>query len=822
MPRRELPVAKVTSGLLLLACAPSTARLSSDADFAIAVVHREGAATRAVAFEPTKPTDVRVEDSESLAVFEVQRGDFATDAAWSELRFEPDVGSRDCEVCPLPATHPPQLLGPGDRCLLPRFLPARDVDGTPVPKALANLVASGIAMSLAGQCPRATSRVPARVESNLRFISPETDPDPAEAAASSSRGTLVVSERMVSWVGNDGARRSLGRDEVPFRGPIRSILALADGAFLVASVEIGAPAGTQLTRIEDTLELSTVSLGAYPISLSTWELSERGAVLVGELNPGQLIGRGGILDCALGPTLDCEVIVSIPDVPAFGSVALLGGGRFAALGGGRIQRGTLAPGGADLEWVPVPPQILPWDLAALDSRLFVCADDLDRGGGGVVLEAVGDQFNPVLELSAAGCRRMHSLGPDRAVVSFADGQIALLTPSGSSLLPELTLARTGAAARMTSGPGLATLTGWDGRAHVARTTSTGISLDLVYGAPSQSPSIDAISTDGERFHVFSENPSLVRTFDGSGELVESQPISFPAPMAITHAAFDTRDRTHLVAGWVGPRPSLARVGADGVGLFLQLPNELIAIRDLVEVRPGVVAIAGTRSQLWLVDGASVRSVLIDWDDPYSAIVETAPTPLFPDEKTDEGALHEFRSIAISGGVGWIAGTHATLARSAFLGATPYAERVLLPPELRSTDDSESRRPTVLARARALSATHVLFAADELNDQRHSVPRMIEGRSLSATSPLLTEYPYARPPARVTDTSAGEPRAVFGTPETPAVLTVDGANNRTTLNFLGSPEAFVRLASRMSAAAESSTGVILLGSKDGRMALITTR
>ncbi|MEQ9504306.1 MAG: hypothetical protein RIT81_46045 [Deltaproteobacteria bacterium] len=106
------------------------------------------------------------------------------------------------------------------------------------------------------------------------------------------------------------------------------------------------------------------------------------------------------------------------------------------------------------------------------------------------------------------------------------------------------------------------------------------------------------------------------------------------------------------------------------------PPEPLAIddvRDLAVVASGAVVLADARGRLHLHDGAT-RTITIDWDDPLTEVVETAPGQPFgcgfsthPDDV--------LRAVAAWGGTAWAAGCDGALLRVAAYAEPPTATRV---------------------------------------------------------------------------------------------------------------------------------------------------
>ena len=146
---------------------------------------------------------------------------------------------------------------------------------------------------------------------------------------------------------------------------------------------------------------------------------------------------------------------------------------------------------------------------------------------------------------------------------------------------------------------------------------------------------------------------------------------------------DSRRGDYLMVGR-GLASFAARLDGDTATPFELPPSVVTNEPDLLavaEVAPGRHIVAGAMGTVLLIDGTEVRTIELDWDDPYTAEVETQMSPvqfcqLPPHLGSTWGeAGDRWRTVSSDGrGVAWIGGCWSSLFRIIVAGDRVEATR----------------------------------------------------------------------------------------------------------------------------------------------------
>lgn len=807
--RRAIAIAALT------ACVPSTVQPSSAGGFTFWTII--DATTRKPVSVGTKSV-VSVEPGQELVFFEAPhdafldgRGEVLSDELVPELRADLSCG------CSAFSREPPMRLYPGDACPLPPFLEPRLEDGAR-PSNLADLTES-ISLVRRGLCERARPSIGADRRTVMpEFVWPTVDPLPVDRIVlASDRSIFLFSEHQlvrIPALGPTLLKSRFDGVELPFRGPTRAVAEMPDGRVLASYFDPSTPLGFAFYAIDQGLEATPISLPVSERNL-VYQLAWQGnrlliALKIGFRIPGVAVCRleGTELDCdvrraryfRLGAPITEETRSDSIDRVASSSAWIVGTTIEHEVAIGRLE-------GLDELELKHPEEVPMEDDRGLPSisihedSIFVCFPFRSESW---VLRTTGplahDGWTVVGTLPGA-CAEGLALPDGRNGFLFDDGRLYRCDDGGC--IPDST---------PMAPPGF----------RVVKVTRTSTAIltpagqvfrngELVHGAPEQVGPVYAVAGAEDGFVAIGSRPDQWLRFDPSTQLVRVEAVD----------GFESTDRIHAIVarhdGWLAvgesERAGFIRVVEEGRARELAESMQLPPLFRVVEAGRGTFIAAGASFGMFMIEGATVTWVRVDWDDPETAVVDSAPSdPCYRDDLVETEA---WLSLSSAGGLVWAGGCGGALARVEPKAAR--AQRIELP-------DSPffTRRGTPVAARLPASALKAygagdLFVAIPDPTSSYDLGRFVGvsmGRSHDRLDGTASEH-FANPPADSTISEApGSPVAVLGPSHRPTVVTGPG-EGFCSIQQLGSTARIFRPGTCALSVAESQAGS-LVGSDSGHL------
>ncbi|MBI4821297.1 MAG: hypothetical protein HY791_33865 [Deltaproteobacteria bacterium] len=801
--------------LLGLAACSSEVAVRLDGDAVLAVAHSAGRAERVSIGSLQQPFRFDAEDSEA-ALFALDGSDFwighpkrpagSGEVAhfFASLEREPREGS--CSACSTPSRANPQLLFEGEPCPIPPFLDAVDSEGAPVSPDVVAALRAQVRLSHGDECKSSRPITPSEVAYEYEILDPRVDAEPIESVGLAGAAIGMFSERIALIVDESG-RRVERREGLPFRGSITSVAGLEDGSFLVASHDVRNLARSRFDLFGPDLTHEPLELGPTPIGVSELEVVGDRIFVAGETSPGQQSGKAALFRCERsGQRLVCETQSAPRQLHNFSRVDLDTSGRFAVVGSKKAALGLVDQGAESVcDFSYLGESATGVDVALLSDRALVC---VNSAAGGALLVArwpePGDECSSLMS-HRSHCRVVVATSSSSALAFFADGSAyELRGDEEPTRRADLDMNARRAFDHARGSRARVVFSNLDGSVWKLE----GGALARVFGTQTQPEGISSVLRRplGGFYAVQSSTVTLVTP---EGELGERARIPGLEPSdRILGASVDSSIDGLAFVVRRGQLTCLLRAQLSAAeSECLRLPN--IAIGPIVEARPGTHVLATESFGLLRAEGAQISPIAVDFDDPRTNELETRPNV----------PSLEIRALDASDGVVWVVGDQALVFRVVPFGE-PVAERISVPAELSSADDSASRRLLGIRAVRAFGPGHALFAASELINSRPDLARVLEV-SARPSGPEVTLYPFNGVPSRPNGGAAGTPTAVIGPPSAVAVLTVsDSVRPTTLLNWMGSAGAFFRMLTAFERGAADENGVVLLGGTGGRLVLGT--
>ncbi len=625
-----------------------------------------------------------VADDEALHLWLLRAGDLV-DAAGAPLTNErlDAVAVRPAErgACRGATTTAPQIVYPGDVCPLPSFA-EHFAEPPEAPRPALSLVWPGTTT-----CDLDANDPPASVTWSLEAPDPDFWPHEVYAVVPGTNtiGAFGEHHAIAAPTGASGTP--------PFVNSVLSAVGIADG-FVVASNNPARPLRADVTHFDSNL---AVVRGPRDVGFRPERMRRHGDALIvtGEgpqlrqakvricdtsldtcsnLNPDELgfLGRAmldatPLADGALLAIGDHGLLV-VERIPRADEVLDV----TTDLLEGSQARGTLSTATGTIAWNAFAKAFAGRDEAFVRAYRMLRVAQLTDGRALVCASAAD-----TLVLSAEINRRHAEARPDPlTILAQIPGQCSGISVDGEAL-------------RVTTDVGASVSVGADVE------TTTRITLEDV-GVPAVLDTIADVTiaarADGAFFERVGDTfePRYVPVSPLRGapvEVVEADETSALLPDGSLQT-FDGASRTLVTTATVvaatdnGDGFVLVLANDDGLALrrtdgtdWTSPPEPLMidAVRDLAVVASGAVVLADTRGRLHLHDGTT-RLISIDWDDPLTEAVETAPGQPFgcgfsthPDDI--------LRAVTAWGGTSWAAGCDGALLRVAAYADPPTATRV---------------------------------------------------------------------------------------------------------------------------------------------------
>ncbi|MBI4821833.1 MAG: hypothetical protein HY791_36575 [Deltaproteobacteria bacterium] len=785
-----------------------------DADVVVAVHLAHDEVSKIETTELTGRFDVEVDRDEELVLVPLFGDDFfegspkrpMTADSLRRLAFGfPEAGGAGaCGYCTASSVRRPHVLFPGDVCPI-AVDRSQDLDGKPVDARTSELVSRSLRVQSPGTCRPSNPRAPDPSTHSFSVILPGKEGEPISAAAANDESVALLSENYAALRMENGELFER-REDLPFRGTVGLVIPLPDGEFAVGSRDIQSPLNFRFDRLSRDLSATQMGFGPQPIQVNAHAVLGSEYLLAGQIVAGQN-GRGGVARCHLSSFgFRCEIIHSTGVANDFVGITSVGETRFAALSPHEVSIGDLS--GEDVLQLPLPEELALQEgqgIGWLAPELFVCTHNLVTGSG--TLLATRLDSTPAWRTvpgPAAGCRAFVTLTSSVGLVFLQDGRSFQVSEGAARerpLLPSATVVLEAQA----NGAGQAIVV-TTGHA-VFRVDSAGAAL--LHGVASPDPRVAAIVPDADGFEVISSVHATTRkvTLDGTVSPVTNLP-SLPTGAEIAGAVRDGATGELVLAVNRPGGPSLERLGHNAESFSIDGAKQ---IRAIAEVEPGVLLVSVDHFTLLRITNREVTRVALEWDDPATSEIEVEP-------ELSEG-LSSFAGLDQRDGVAFAVGAGATIMRVLPYGPTPHAQRISIPPELQSSDDSEYHRLLELRVVRAFGPGHLVTAAVEQNNHRYDTARILELWTTS-TGVRVTEYQHNRPPDRSISSASPTPVSLVGSPSRLVVLMVSGTLAPfSTLMVLGSPDRFLRTPGRVFAAAiHEQSSLILAGDEVGRLYL----
>lgn len=656
------------------------------------------------------------------------------------LKATSDAGGA-CGRCLAPAERAPQLLHPGSSCALadhPRAMRYTAGAGAEKIEHVDRAIREQLRLELPGECPCPSGQsVIEPAPFSWERIGPDRSSLPHQRVTIGEDGTLGMFSDDHAVSIDAGGTRAARDGDLELEGPVRDAIGLGPDHFLLYTYHREAGMPSPFVVLDHRLETITARL-LIDHDPTRMRLFEGGALLIGRK---QSAPKMELLACSIAQNRTrCAAIT--PELPydgAFRDAARTDNGAVVAIGAVGFAYGRRGANGA-WEWIheaqladPPRPRTLDgielesfFELAASGDRVFLCArakivePELPAMVHVFTASVALDRapvWRALWSAPAARCEGFTRLsngdllldtGPNSGALLSADGTTASAVSPGAilgidrpvrSLSPGYAIAHDGAVFRI----------GRDGdRAVLADGPA-------ITGAPA----VDDLIAAPDGFYAVM-SPGFVQkisyTEDG---LVAEAPRALDGirgDSPILHAARDSTNGALLLAGYTRDAtitPALHRVDPNTASAIeLSLPIDRGALIDITEASPGEFAIiTADQKILWLDrDRDTARELPIDWDDPRTETVETAPNEnaecrkrrFFEPSST-------FQAIDGAHGIAWAVGCEGAIVRA----NRAYAERVAI-------DEAPD-----LTAVRALCADNAIAGASAEGDPQRGLGRLFE-------------------------------------------------------------------------------------------------
>ncbi|MBI2375656.1 MAG: hypothetical protein HYV07_16795 [Deltaproteobacteria bacterium] len=582
-----------------------------------------------------------------------------------------------------------------------------------------------------GACPFEDVDLTAVRELELRFVHPRADAWPIDSIAIDDVGNAALFATSYAAYIDSAGQREERSGGLPFVGRPTGAVPLESGSFLVQSWEGTRDTEARLDVFDAELSDSEVFPGGDGASttgafrtLSPAEsaaLGRRGEVTIfvaGRVNHD----LASVALCSREPGWSCGRLAPRGFLPLGVDHALSG----SVISEGRLLVGasngwaSLGSRSVDGSWTweshGVPEASGGWltTSTVAGSRVLACADHLSEGVSRTLLLAAELDTWPV-----SWTRIYEGIGECLTFFRTLGSGLHLLRRFADELLEidvatlEVTELPWGAIGwtsppRLFSSSGSHFLTALASGAFRGSSTAT-VALERVYGS-------DALD---QRFLLpVRTGTDLIEVIDealGSAVLGENGLSELPPrhnPVAPDHlVVFDAQSDPSGNVLTVGHRlPSqladLRKIDAHRTETHVfdvGLPPR-VRVLAAAALGPDAYVVIADEWRIFRLSGSDLEPVGLDWDDPSTPAVETAPELLrCPDYRVGAGEISErtWRAVGAAGGVAWAVGCGGVIMR---IGSTGQATRVELPQEGGASDRlADFTAVHVLAPDRALVA-----------------------------------------------------------------------------------------------------------------------
>ena len=878
--------------MALAACASPATELEITAgadDWLIVAVFDESLIVRDVRYGPAnRSLLIDVDPDDATVTWVLKAGSFvdprgATIALGTlSVDLSADLHPEACGRCLFATTAAPQPLFDGDQCTPPSWLDHRIARSGELPPGTIDGLAQQIVITGSGACAcRVPDKTSERNAVDFRVVGADRDRHPITVVTQALDGSLAfLGTDLLRVVHADGTRTERQFPEVLCGGPdetTRPVDRVVEAAtwlgdeLIVASRPGRSPVeSSHITRLDARLgrvaEVSTTELSGFRARGARPVDGFDGVILFGSVETGFIDKVAALVQCTAPPGgLGCRVLTALEtehqnqaliDVARPRAAGLVGASaraRFYTFTPAAqhwnmtytdvpttISPATVAPAGtATITFDPTADPVL--NVGALEGRLFACMKgvELDGSRNESVITAPFDaspgEWSVLMNL-AGGCGGFapDPTDPDRLWFYELPNRIHVLTTDG-----QVQEVLTDIAARWRIG-GVAqrVQAGLPGRVLFER--PDGAWFELVGGgdvhrrygpALVADEEITATVADGGGFWAFGERGARFRV---DGETVRRDGLPGFDGTDIPTAAVRRGGETILTGrGWGDGRPVgwVRAIDDDGSVRELLGPAQL-GLRwpiDAAASDDRVVLITDPDGILVLDMDGTLTEVEIEWDDPFTSVVEQRPTIIgngstcgprnFSKTTTDEHGY--FAAVDAWGPVAYVSGCFGLFFRVSLIPGLERAERIAmtrLPAESELADSLYRNSPYAAVKTicpdAALAGTFILSAREGHSSVMAIGPAQPVGAG--STVPLGPD-PDAVNIATPRSMSSARSEELIGAPPAYTLIGLF-EKQKTALAHRFSAGRLRRIPIDPRSAAQNDNGDVLIGSEHGRLAI----
>ncbi len=767
-----------------------------------------------------------------------------------DIEAHPVGGARStgaCGRCLVSAYGGRQLLLAGDSCPVPNAAPYFSTPSLEQDRIA--VIRSAVRIERTGDCACAPPAMVRGRRLGIELTGFRPDPEPIEAVVERADGAVgLFAATYAKLIAPDGTVRQLGRASggwcdarrPPFGDNIRGAVTVADGRFIVLSARDDFRDGV-VHALDDELDATELDIRGANIEFDPHEL--RAGPDPDEIT---LLGAAGRAPVAAA-AYRCRVTAGLDCSPLFDPRALHGGGHASDVSVGAPTVVVDSAGGWLARWdgpiegliaepgptvVEASGQLVRitrlFAVGRVGDRLWACGHSRTAVGAHVITASITASPLPIRWSRSlvidSGCTNFLE-EPDGSLFMPMDLRVSNIpralhmgTVSTATVVADLN-ARLGIVGALDGVADMQTgsraILRADGAVHLRRSGQT----VRVHGPEARQPGhvITAVYADGDGFGGFggANRYRITPRRDGPTR-IETSSTTGLAPTDLARAAAVDSAAGDVVVVGRGEQDSvwIARVDQLGRATKLALPDALgeIDIIDITEASPGRLVAVGAFGAILLIQGDRVQQLEIDWDDPETEAVESAPgsnrlcgiAPHLGPSWQRESDL--WRTVSGDGhGVAWVGGCRDALVRVVVVGDRPHAVRVSLS---RFEDGLPGRAlGTVTGGTMAICGDRVAIA------HQHSL-------LVGGVAAAISVHSWDEPPALVTANPlpnvGRSPIAIVGRPD--AATVVSNWGHALSASVFGADEPTERWTGRMTLfrVVANDAGTVLAAGDFGRL------